>query len=103
MWFFWLRHCGFGTGTGGPGGGGGAVSGPPGEASRGPDGAAACALRVDAAGTHVDGKPASVEEAVAVCKRTGAAVLLITGDARYGAANRLKEALRAAAVPVTSR
>lgn len=85
--------CGDGFGLGGKGKGSGAGSGP---------GSAApalhrCALRVSAAGLTLDGKPATVAAAVAGCK--DGADVTVTGDAREGDWDALRQALTAAKIP----
>jgi len=59
---------------------------------------ARCALRVAAAGITVDGKPMGRDEAVAACKATTGADVVITGDAREGDWKELNSALGAAGV-----
>ena len=62
-----------------------------------------CQLRLDPNGLTLDGKPAEVDAAVAACKKAGGAELVKTGDARHGAVDELKAALREAGVPVLVR
>lgn len=57
-----------------------------------------CALRVTASGITVDGEPMLRDEAVAACKATTGADVVITGDAREGDWKDLKSALDAAGV-----
>ena len=57
-----------------------------------------CAVRVAPSGITVDGKPMSRDEAVAACKATTGADVVITGDAREGDWKELRAALVAAGV-----
>lgn len=59
---------------------------------------ARCAVRVTASGITVDGKPMQRDEAVAACKATSGAEVVVTGDARQGDWEALKSALQAADV-----
>lgn len=97
---FYLR-CGKGWGTGGdgkgPGDGGRVVATVP------EDGSARCALRLAADGLTVDGKPATRDEAVAACKTKTGADVLITGDARQGDWDELRDALEASKIPFFTR
>lgn len=94
--------CGHGFGVGG----GGGVGLSPGSGSGTGTGAAArtdaapprCALRVDAAGVHVDGKLVDEAAAIAACKPAGAADVLVTGDAVQGTWDHLRAALDAAGI-----
>lgn len=93
-------RCGKGWGTGGgkgPGDGGSAISVVP------SDGAARCSLRLAADGLTVDGKAATRDEAVAACKTKTGADVLITGDARQGDWDELRDALEAAKIPFFTR
>jgi hypothetical protein len=93
-------RCGSGWGTGGKGAGegGSAISvAPP------SDGAARCSLRLAADGLTVDGKAATRDEAIAACKGKTGADVLITGDARQGDWDELRDALEAAKIPFFTR
>ena len=83
-------RCGRGWGLGGKGGDGGGVSAG--------SSAHRCAIRVTANGIVVDGKPATRAAAVAACT-TGADVV-VTGDARQGDWDELRDALHAANIDV---
>jgi hypothetical protein len=65
--------------------------------------AARCQLRLDPSGLSIDGEPAEIEDAVDACAASGAADLVVTGDARYGEFEALSEALDAAGVDVYVR
>lgn len=94
--------CGRGWGLGGKGEG----SGPgPGSGAgvtvdAGPN---RCAVRVTGTGITVDGAPATREQAVARCKATTGADVVVTGDARQGDWDELRAALEAADVPVFTK
>ena len=95
--------CGHGFGLGGGGGTGlspGSGKGTGGSATtaekRSP--APRCQVRVDATGIHVDGKDVDQAGAVAACKPSGAADVLVTGDAVQGTWDALRGALDAAGV-----
>jgi hypothetical protein len=92
-------RCGAGWGTGGKTGTGGGT----GAAAAVDAGPARCALRLTATGITVNGKPASRAEAVAACKRTTGADVLITGDARQGDWDELRAALEAASIQFFTR
>ncbi|HEX7836068.1 MAG TPA: hypothetical protein VF469_01330 [Kofleriaceae bacterium] len=57
-----------------------------------------CAIRVSASGVSVGGRAMSRDEAVAACKATTGADVVITGDAREGDWQDLNTALQAAGV-----
>ena len=59
---------------------------------------ARCLLRLDADGLTLEGAPLTVEGAVEACRAAGAAELVVTGDASFGLRERLRQALRAAAL-----
>jgi hypothetical protein len=59
-----------------------------------------CRLRVDKAGVHLNGAVSSVEAVVAACKAVGEAELLVTGEAKYGSVEELKDALEKAGVRI---
>jgi len=86
-------RCGQGFGLGGQGKG----SGEPGSV-RTIAAPARCAIRVSASGITVDGKPMRRDEAVAACKATAGADVVVTGDARQGDWDDLRSALDAAGV-----
>jgi hypothetical protein len=94
--------CGHGWGLGGKGAG----SGPgPGSGAgitvdAGPN---RCTVRVTSTGITVGGKPATRDEAVARCKATTGADVVVTGDARQGDWDELRAALEAANVPVFTK
>jgi hypothetical protein len=96
--------CGQGFGLGGKGKGKGAGSGagpgsvqpllsPPVDA-----GPIRCEVRVAANGITVDGKPATVDEAVAACKDAIGTDVLVTGGARQGDWEDLKAAFERAGI-----
>ena len=94
-------RCGSGFGTGGKGagdGGKGIAKVPPSDA-----GPRRCALRLTARGLLLDGKPTTREAAIAACKKTTGADVLITGDARQGDWDALRGALEAASVQFFTR
>lgn len=93
-------RCGKGWGTGGKGAGEG---GPRTVVAPTVDAAARCALRLAATGLTVDGKPATIPEAIAACKGKTGADVLITGDARQGDWDELRAALEAAGIPFFAR
>ncbi|HET9990606.1 MAG TPA: hypothetical protein VFQ65_18885, partial [Kofleriaceae bacterium] len=67
-------------------------------------GPARCTVRVDKSGYSVDAKPSATrDEVVTVCKKTGAAEVTVTGDAREGSWTTLKAALEAAHVAIYQR
>lgn len=91
-----LLYLTCGRGLGGKGAGKGAAgSARPVLVDAGP---VRCQVRVTASGITVGGKPTSREEAVAACKRTTAADVIVTGDARQGDWDELRTALEAAGV-----
>lgn len=57
-----------------------------------------CQVRVDAQGVTLDGKPATVDAAIAACRTAGAADVLVTGDAVQGTWDQLRTGLEAAGV-----
>ena len=81
---------GTGTGTGTGAGTGSAVS----------QGPKRCVVRVTANGITVDGKEMKRDEAVAACKQTEGALVTVTGDARQGDWDELRDALEAAKVTI---
>lgn len=89
--------CGHGFGLGGTGEAGGPGSARTLVAPR------RCAIRVTARGITVDGKPMRRDEAVAACKATAGAEVVVTGDARQGDRDDLLGALDAAGVPAFLR
>ncbi|MFN0246149.1 MAG: hypothetical protein ACKV2T_04530 [Kofleriaceae bacterium] len=96
--------CGQGFGLGGKGKGSGAASGSgPGSALTVDAGPKRCAIRIAAAGSTVDGQPATVEQIVAACKSTTGADVTVTGDARQGDWDTLRAALEAAEVAIDKK
>jgi hypothetical protein len=97
--------CGQGFGLGGKGLGKGEGSGP-GSGSvealiaAGDAGPSRCQIRVAAGGIAVDGKPATVDEALAACKGVTAAEVLVTGGAREGDWEDLKAAFDRAGIQI---
>jgi len=101
-------RCGGGWGFGKGGGAGigvhddtpeSAGAGGPKTAAALPDaGIPRCVLRLDATGISVDGRPVSIEEAVATCKKGGADVV-VTGDARQGDWDALRARLETEGIP----
>ncbi|CAN5899124.1 hypothetical protein BH11MYX3_BH11MYX3_01110 [soil metagenome] len=94
--------CGRGWGVGGAGKGEGSGPGA-GSGSAGDKGSPRCAIRVTGAGILVDGKPATRQEAVAMCKTTSGADVVVTGDARQGDWDELRAALEAAKIPIFTK
>jgi len=93
--------CGHGFGLGGHGNGSGVGPGAVAARDAGP---ARCLVRVSIAGYTVDGKTSATrDEVVAACKKTGAAEVTVTGDAREGSWTELKTALETAHVTVYQR
>lgn len=62
-----------------------------------------CAVRVAADGISLDGKHVTQAEAVAACKDTAGAEVIVTGDAREGDWKQLEAAFEAAHIPITGR
>jgi len=62
-----------------------------------------CAVRVTGAGLVLDGAPAEREAIVARCKATTGADVVVTGDARQGDWDALREALEAAGVAIYTK
>ncbi|HWU88939.1 MAG TPA: hypothetical protein VN253_16850 [Kofleriaceae bacterium] len=94
---------GFGLGGKGKGAGSGAGSGPGSAApllSAVDAGPRRCEVRVAASGITVDGKPATVAEAVTACKTATAAEVLVTGGARQGDWEDLKAAFDGAGIQI---
>ncbi len=92
-------RCGRGWGTGGEGPGpGGSVANAARDA-----GPKRCAIRVTAQGITVDGKPATSDQAVAACKKTAGATVIVTGDAPEGSWTSLKAALDDAGITIDKR
>ena len=93
--------CGHGFGLGGQGKGSGVG---PGVVAANDAGPTRCTVRVDKAGYSVDGKASATrDDVVEVCKKTGAAEVTVTGDAREGSWTELKAALDAAHVAIYQR
>ena len=92
-------RCGKGWGTGGKGEGDGVK----GIAALPDAGPTRCALRLTGAGLTLGGKPTTREAAIAACKRTTGADVLISGDARQGDWDQLRGALEAASIEFFTR
>jgi hypothetical protein len=90
-----------GGGLGALGLGGG--NGDDGEARRPPAGPQRCAIRISASGITVGSKPMARDAAVAACKGTAGADVIVTGDAREGDWQDLRAALEAAGIAVHQR
>ena len=90
-------RCGTGWGLGGTGDGAGSSM------RAGDAGALRCAIRVAAHRITVDGVPMTRAKAVAACKSTTGADVVVTGEARQGDWDELRAALEAARVPVYLR
>lgn len=97
--------CGRGWGLGGKGKGAGSGAGS-GPGSAAPllsvvdAGPRRCEVRIAASGISVDGKPATVAEAVTACKTGMAAEVLVTGGARRGDWADLKAAFDGAGIQI---
>lgn len=89
--------CGRGFGLGGTGKGDGKGVGSAIVKEVGPR---RCMIRVSSTGITVDGKPATSKSAVAACKDTTGADVVVTGDARQGNWDELRRALEAANIAV---
>jgi hypothetical protein len=92
--------CGRGFGIGGAGKGEGKGPGSSIPADAGPH---RCAVRVTQTGVIVDGKAATREQAIAACKATDGADVVVTGDARQGDWDALRAAFEAAGIPVFTK
>ncbi|MFT3694005.1 MAG: hypothetical protein QM831_12750 [Kofleriaceae bacterium] len=92
-------RCGGGWGLG-KGGGSGAGSGP---GSGAVVTAKHCEIRVAKDGITVDNRTAKIEDVVTTCKKSGAADVVVTGDAREGDWEQLRAALEAAKVVISLR
>jgi hypothetical protein len=92
-------RCGSGWGLGGNGKGAGNGSG----TTATDAGPRRCSIRVAAGGITVDGKPATRNQALEICRRTAGADVVITGDAREGDWAQLKAALESAKVQIFVR
>ena len=95
-------RCGRGWGLGGGKGDGtgkgtGTGAGTGSAVSQGPK---RCVVRVTGKGISVDGKQMKRDEAVAACKKTEGALVTVTGDARQGDWDELRDALEAAKVTI---
>jgi hypothetical protein len=96
--------CGRGWGVGGAGKGEGSGPGSgSGTIARADAGPNRCSIRVTADGILVDGAPATREAAVATCKATSGADVVVTGDARQGDWDALRADLEAASVPIFTK
>ncbi len=87
--------CGKGFGLGGKGKGDGVGSAIVKEV-----GPRRCVIRVSAKGITVDGKQVTSKNAVAACKDTTGADVVVTGDARQGDWDELRRALQAGNIAV---
>lgn len=59
-----------------------------------------CKLRLDSQGLKLDGKPVELKAAIAACKKSGKATLVITGGANHGQRKDSLAALEKAKVHV---
>jgi len=57
-----------------------------------------CELRLDAAGLHLSGRPATHDAVLAGCRTAGAADVVVTGDAAQGAWDELRALLAGAGI-----
>ena len=94
---FTRLSCGHGFGFGSGGAGSGTSDNPP-TAPRAPR----CAIRISATGLTVDGKPATRNRAIAICRAAHGAEVIVTGDARQGDWDDLRAAFNAASIPIVS-
>jgi hypothetical protein len=78
------------------GGGGGADGKSPGVPAVAP-----CALRLDARALTIDGRDTTTDDAIARCRASGHAEVVITGDAIAGVADQLLAALARAGIAVS--
>lgn len=62
-----------------------------------------CVLRVSDKGLYVDGTPRARDEAVALCKRTAGATVILEDGAPLGTWRELREALQAVGVTIYLR
>lgn len=62
-----------------------------------------CVLRLDGDGLTIDGVPAAIDDAVTACQEVGSADLTVTGDAAFGTAESLRQALERAGIEVYER
>ncbi len=93
--------CGRGWGVGGAGKDEGSGPGPGSGAEAHTDaGHKRCSIRITADDIVVDGASATRAAAVAVCKATTGADVVVTGDARQGDWDALRIDLEAAKVPI---
>ena len=91
-------RCGSGWGLGGTGGGAGNGAG---MVARPESGLHRCEVRVGLGRITVDGKPATRNQALEICRHTAGADVVITGDARHGDWADLEAALKAAKVDIS--
>ena len=93
-------RCGGGWGFGGEGSG----SGPgPGSGSGSAVAAKRCEVRVSKSGITIENRPATRAEVVATCTPIGAADVVVTGDAREGDWDDLRQAMEAAKIDISLR
>jgi hypothetical protein len=96
--------CGRGWGLGGKGAGEGGGGAGAGTAAPAVDaGPRRCTIKLAPEGLTVDGKPATREEAVKICKATQGADVTVTGDTRQGDWDDLRAALDAAGITIYKR
>ena len=96
--------CGRGWGLGGKGKGDGAGPGPGSGGTPLVDaGPSRCAIRVTGDGLTVNGTPTTATAAVATCKATTGADVVVTGDARQGDWDELRAAFQAVGVKIYIR
>lgn len=89
-------RCGRGWGLGGEGAGSGAGPGTAVAAKR-------CEIRVAKTGITIDGHAATRDAVIVACKPLGAADVIVTGDAREGDWDELRQALEAAKIDIALR
>jgi len=94
-------RCGQGWGIGGLGRGDGEGEGQ-GTKTVVDTGPKTCAVRIAKDGITVDGKPMSRDEAVAACKKTAGADVVVIGDTLQGDWEALKVALQQGGVTIRS-
>lgn len=94
-----LIRCGGGFGFGDGDGLGAGTGTAPGRNAVATQPPARCQLRVDAAGLTLAARPTTVAAAVAACRATAGAEVVVTGDARQGQWDELRAALDAARIP----
>ena len=93
-------RCGHGWGLGGTGSGNGTGAGSGSAVATADAGPKRCQIRVEPKQILVDGAPHTRDQAVAICRHTAGADVVVTGDARHGDWEDLRAALEAAKVDV---